>query len=202
MTLDHGQHGWTEDDLDTATSHDITPDGMEPLPLVDLGAPAAPSYLAAQDQGSDQPVPRITIHASCDRGEMARAVSIAAQDRRLSKAMISVELGGLEGAITRLAGQRSPDLLIIDTVASPTTLLRTLDRLADVVEPTTKVVVIGAANDIMLYRDLMARGVSEYLVGPVDPLVLAKTVCKLYVDPEKPFAGRVVSVIEIGRAHV
>ena len=34
-------------------------------------------------------------------------------------------------------------------------------------DPGTKVIVIGAANDIALYRELMRRGVSEYLVPPL-----------------------------------
>ena len=58
-----------------------------------------------------------------------------------------------------------------------------------------KVVIVGAVNDIALFRELMARGVSEYIVPPIQPLDLIRTVCGLYVNPDKPFAGRVISVI-------
>jgi pilus assembly protein CpaE len=74
-------------------------------------------------------------------------------------------------------------------------LLQKLDRLAEVCEEGTKVVVIGVANDIALFRELMRRGVSEYMVAPVTPLQLTQTIASLYVDPSKPFAGRMVAVI-------
>ena len=49
-------------------------------------------------------------------------------------------------------------------------LLEQLGALAEVCDPGTKVIVIGAANDIALYRELIRRGVSEYLVPPLNPL--------------------------------
>ena len=44
-----------------------------------------------------------------------------------------------------------------------------------------------AANDIALYRELMRRGVSEYLVGPIQPLQIIQAIAGLYVNPDKPF---------------
>ncbi len=41
--------------------------------------------------------------------------------------------------------------------------------LAEYCDENIKVVVLGHTNDIRLYRELMRRGVSEYLVWPVDP---------------------------------
>lgn len=205
--------GWSDEDLDDALSLDVydphsaraetfddgfsteyveSPDLVEINPL--RPQPTA-SALTSVSDAADQPVPRITIHASCDRSEVARAVSAAARDRRLAKATVTVELGGLPAAITRLSNQRSPDLLIIDCIAQPQNLLSQLDRLAEVVDAGSKVVVIGAANDIMLYRQLMARGVSEYLVGPLEPVEIARAIGRLYLDPDKPFAGKLVSVI-------
>ena len=45
-----------------------------------------------------------------------------------------------------------------------------LEELAGVCDPDTKVVIIGATNDIGLYRELMKRGVSEYIVPPMTPI--------------------------------
>jgi pilus assembly protein CpaE len=196
MSQSHTSAGWTEEDLDAALTLDT--EDQEPFDLgqsVDFPAPAARVQVDVGSGASDQPVPRIAIHASCDRSEVARSVAAAARDRRLAKATVTVELGGVDAALTRLASTRSPDLLILDCVAPPQALLRSLDRLAEVVDEGTKVVVIGAANDITLYRELMARGVSEYLVGPIDPLDLARTIGRLYVDPDKPFSGNLISVI-------
>jgi pilus assembly protein CpaE len=113
----------------------------------------------------------------------------------MARAEISVEHGGIESAITRFASQASPNLLILDSVQSGPQMLASLDRLAAYIEQGTKVVIIGAINDIGLFRELMARGVSEYIVPPMQALDLIRTICGLYVSPDKPFAGRVISVI-------
>jgi len=153
------------------------------------------AFESAGRVGGDQPVPRITITAFCQRAETAKAVRTAAEDRRLTKAIVAVEDGGLDAALAALATQPSPNLIIIDTLAPAGALLRGLDRLAELVDEGSKVVIIGAANDIALYRELVRRGVSEYLVGPVQPLQLIQSIGALYVNPEKPFVGRIGAVL-------
>lgn len=193
-------------------------EGVDSLPPFDTGAPPAPANeaklaLSSEAQFSlapqpaadiaprgdvritEQPVPRVTIHASCDRPEIADILSGISADRRLARAEISVEAGGIDSAIARFAAQASPNLLILDTMMQGQQMLHTLDRLAQVIEEGTKVVIIGAVNDIALFRELMSRGVSEYIVPPLQPLDLIRTICSLYVNPDKPFAGRVISVI-------
>lgn len=169
-------------------------DGDDPY---GLSAPAPmPAVTTAEDsRTTEQPVPRITIHACCDRHEVADMISGIGADRRLARAEISVEQGGIEAAISRFASQASPNLLIIDTMLQGPMMLAALDRLAQVIEEGTKVVIVGAVNDIALFRELMSRGVSEYIVPPLQALDMIRTVCGLYVNPEKPFAGRVVAVI-------
>jgi pilus assembly protein CpaE len=104
-------------------------------------------------------------------------------------------MGGIDAAIANLAANPSPNLIIVDTVASAATLLRGLDQLAESVDEGSKVVIVGAANDIALYRELMRRGVSEYMVGPIQPLQLIQAISTLYVNPEKPFVGRIAAVL-------
>ena len=55
--------------------------------------------------------------------------------------------------------------------------------------------VIGHANDVMLYRDLLKRGVSEYLVEPIDPLQLMEAISNLYNNPETEPVGHVYAFI-------
>lgn len=171
------------------------PFGLSPTAPLAHAAPHTPIMPREETRTTEQPVPRITIHAACDRHEIADIISGISADRRLARAEITVETGGLEAAITRFAAQASPNLLIIDSLMQGQQMLHTLDRLAQVIEEGTKVVIIGAVNDIALFRELMARGVSEYIVPPMQPLDLIRTVCSLYVNPDKPFAGRVISVI-------
>ncbi|MDX2236730.1 MAG: AAA family ATPase [Hyphomonadaceae bacterium] len=176
---------------------DLAVPEIEPETLDDVAPPPqddAP-FAASFDDQLIQPVPRITIHASCDRPEIARLIEEAAADRRLQRAEITVEEGGVEAALVRFASQPSPNLLIIDTTTPGSAMLRNLDRLAEVVEEGTKVVIIGAVNDIALFRELMRRGVSEYIVPPLQPLQLIKTISSLYASPDKPFAGRLIAVI-------
>jgi pilus assembly protein CpaE len=159
-------------------------------------AHATPNYAREDDTRiTEQPVPRITIHAACDRHEIADLVSGITADRRMARAEISVESGGIDAAVTRFASQASPNLLILDTLMQGPAMLHALDRLAQVIEEGTKVVIVGAVNDIALFRELMSRGVSEYIVPPMQPIDLIRTVCGLYVNPDKPFAGRIISVI-------
>jgi pilus assembly protein CpaE len=160
--------------------------------------PAMPPMAEFAREGAaitEQPAPRITIHASCDRIDIERLVTGAAGDRRLARAEISVDSGGIDAAVVRFASQASPNLLILDTLLHGPALLASLDRLAEVIEQGTKVVIVGAVNDIGLFRELMARGISEYIVPPISALDLIRAVCGLYVNPEKPFAGRVIAVV-------
>lgn len=157
---------------------------------------ATPQALPREDvRVTEQPVPRITIHAACDRPEVSDMIAGISADRRMARAEITVESGGVDAAIARFAAQASPNLLILDTQLQGPAMLHALDRLAQVIEAGTKVVILGAVNDIALFRELMSRGVSEYIVPPLQPIDLIRTICGLYVNPEKPFAGRVIAVI-------
>ncbi len=196
------------DPLDDAPipAFEIEADASLAIPQDDAFLTLAPENLAVandaddvvnleQSRSTEQPVPRITIHACCDRPEIARMLEHVAADRRLARAEVTVEPGGIDAALARFSAQASPNLLILDTLTQGPVMLRDLDRLAQFMEEGSKVVIIGAINDIALFRELMARGVSEYIVPPIQPIDLIRSICGLYVNPEKPFAGRVISVI-------
>ncbi len=50
-------------------------------------------------------------------------------------------------------------------------------------------------NDIVLYRDLMARGVSEYLVAPFTVLDFIRAISKLYTSHGADPVGKVVAFV-------
>lgn len=143
----------------------------------------------------ERPVPRISISAFCEFPDTGAALQRAAADRRLAKAHVDVQLGGPQAAIDHFHGQVTPNLLIIETKLQGKAAIDDIDRLAEVCDPATKVVVIGRTNDVELYRELMRRGVSEYLVAPVNPLHLIETISGLYVDREAQPIGRVVTFV-------
>jgi pilus assembly protein CpaE len=143
----------------------------------------------------ERPVPRISIHAFCEFPDTGAALQRAAGDRRLSKAHLQVQLGGVDAAVSHYHGQITPNLLVVETKLHGEEALLELDRLAEVCDPATKVVVVGRSNDVELYRELMRRGASEYLVAPLSPLQLIEVVSGLYLDPGAAPIGRVVAVI-------
>jgi pilus assembly protein CpaE len=81
--------------------------------------------------------------------------------------------GGIARAIEYLSEQRSPHLLLVDISGVELPLSR-IQMLAEVCEPGTNVVAIGDHNDVALYRDLQAAGISDYLVKPLTRELLTR----------------------------
>src|ERR1700682_3219596 len=125
-------------------------------------------------------VPRISIQAFCESPEVTAAIETAAGDRRMSRAHVKVHTGGIAAAAEFYQGAATPNLIIVESKLPRDRLDAELDRLAEVCDAGTKVVVIGHVNDVELYRDLVRRGVSEYLVVPVDLLRVIKAIGDLY----------------------
>ncbi len=140
----------------------------------------------------ERPVPRISIEAFCEFPDTTAALQRAAADRRLSKAHLGIRPGGTAEAVDFFSKNPTPNLLIVETRGQGAAVLAELEQLANVCDESTKVVVVGRSNDVQLYRELIRRGVSEYLVGPVSPLQFIETISGLYVSPTSAPIGRVV----------
>ncbi|MFG1420702.1 AAA family ATPase [Roseixanthobacter liquoris] len=135
------------------------------------------------------------IHAFCESAAITRAVEQAAQDRVMGHARVAFQQGGLAGAIALYGGQTAPDLILIESRAPAAAILRDLDALSDVCDVGTRVVVIGHENDIFLYRELMRRGVSEYLLAPCDPLSLIHAISSIYRGTASKKLGKTIAFI-------
>ncbi len=142
-----------------------------------------------------RPIPRISIQAFCDDQHTAEVLQYAAEDRRLSKAHVSVHMGGIAAAIAHYVDSPTPNLIIVDSSLRGQQLISELDALAESCDPGTKVVVIGRHNDVLLYRELLKRGVSEYLVTPIEPLQLMESISNLYNNPDTDPVGHVFAFI-------
>jgi pilus assembly protein CpaE len=112
-----------------------------------------------------RPIPRVSIQAFCEDQLTAAHIQKASEDRRLAKAHVSVQMGGVQAAVASYRNASTPNLIIIESLHERNAMIADLDRLAEVCDPGTKVVVVGHINDVMLYRELTRRGVSEYVVG-------------------------------------
>lgn len=140
-------------------------------------------------------VPRINIQAFCDTPQTAEVVQLAAADRRMQRAHTSVHLGGIVGAFHAFQSQATPNLLIVESRGARETILSELASLAEVCQPDTKVVVIGQVNDVLFYRELMRRGVSEYVVAPVQQMQLIEAIASLYQNPKAAPIGRALAFV-------
>jgi pilus assembly protein CpaE len=148
------------------------------------------SYGAAPHE---RPVPRISIDAFCEFPDTQSALERAAADRRLSKAHFNVQPGGVQNAVSYFSSHPTPNLLIVETRLQGDDVISELEQLASVCDESTKVIVVGRVNDVHLYRELTRRGVSEYLVAPLDPLHFIETISGLYAGPKAAPIGRVTA---------
>lgn len=144
--------------------------------------------------GGDRPIPRIAVHAFCTRTPMLGLMRTIQKDRRMRNVTMDVFEGGAAVAIDHYVNETTPNLLILESSAEPRQLLGELDQLAQHCDESIRVVVVGYTNDIRLYRELMRRGVSEYLVAPIDPVHMIRAISNLFTDPDAPFTGKTLAV--------
>ena len=140
------------------------------------------------------PVPRITVQAFCETPEIAGVMNEAMADRRMNRAHVKVHMGGAPAAVEAYRVAPTPNLIVIETAGDRDTLVAHLDRLAEYCDSGTKVMVIGRLNDIVLYRELIGRGVSDYLVAPFSVIDLVRAVSHLYSHGATTPVGRVIAV--------
>lgn len=182
------------DDLDDLDFDDPADHGTEEPEAVSATSEETSAHL--EEEGLDPtalnltPVPRINIHAFCTTDRTTGLIEASARDRRLAKAHLTIHAGDARRAADIYAGEGSPNLLLIEATGSPEEFLAGLDELAGYCDPSTRVICIGALNDIRLYRELMNRGISEYLVSPQSPLQIIAAIGELYADPSAPAVGK------------
>ncbi len=77
----------------------------------------------------------------------------------------------------------------------PGEVLASLDSLAEVCDPSAKVVVIGHYNDVALYRDLIRSGISEYIVAPVSMADIISIATSIFVNPDAEPLGKTIAFV-------
>ncbi|MYZ48671.1 AAA family ATPase [Propylenella binzhouense] len=157
---------------------------------VDLGRPEGQARMA-----DARPVPRITIQAFCDTPEVAGAIEMAANDRRMGRAHVKVHTGGISAAVEFYRGAPTPNLVVIESRMPPERLIAELDTLAEVCDAGTRVMIIGHSNDVTLYRELLKRGISEYLVAPVDVMTVISSISNIYRESSAEKLGQAYAFV-------
>jgi pilus assembly protein CpaE len=155
---------------------------------------SAPADLAGRDERI-APAPRVSVQAFCETVETAAAIQAAGEDRRLAKAHLRIQMGGLIAAIEAYQNSPTPNVIILESENRDEDILGGLDQLAPICDAATRVIIIGRMNDVALYRELVRRGVSDYLIAPVGALQVVRSVCGLFSAPDAKPVGRIIAVV-------
>ncbi len=136
----------------------------------------------------------LTVHSFHETEATAALICQAFSDRRLAGAAVKAHGGGFAAAERLYGNEGSPHLVIIEANETDD-LLAHVEALALLCEEHTHLVLIGTHNDVALYRDLLRRGISDYLVQPMDVLALVETVLSVFADPGAVPDGKVVAFL-------
>jgi len=112
-----------------------------------------PMPVASADSAADEhiaPAPRVSIQAFCETVETAAAVQAAGEDRRLGKAHVKIQMGGVAAAVVAYRSSPTPNVILIESENHSDEILHGLDQLAEVCDAGTRVVVVGRVNDVTL----------------------------------------------------
>ena len=140
-------------------------------------------------------IPRITIQAFCEHSQTAQLVEAAIHDRRMSKVALTTHNGGIEGAIETYKSNPTPNLILIETTLQPDQIPAALGRLAEVCDASTRLIVLGHVNDVVLYRELIRSGVSEYIVLPATAQAIVSAITELFAAEGAAPIGRTIGFI-------
>ncbi len=113
----------------------------------------------------------------------------------------SVAHGSIDSAIEELPQRGWPRFLIVDISGISDPLSR-INRLAEVCNLETEVIVVGEHNDIALYRDLKAAGVAEYFYKPLVGSLVSRVLGRLASgrasgSPQAARSGRLVFILGV-----
>ena len=126
------------------------------------------------------PIEKTTKRLPAGRAPLLAFVSDSATEKALRDCLTQLSLahgmivrGGIAKAIETLGAERSPNILIVD-ISGVDLPVSQVDDLAEVCEPGVTVIAIGDRNEIGLYRDLLHAGVTDYIVKPLTPQLIAR----------------------------
>ncbi|EKF19472.1 AAA family ATPase [Nitratireductor pacificus] len=142
-----------------------------------------------------RPVPRISIQAFCETEAVSSPIERAGEDRRMAKAHLKVHMGGVATAVEFYQTAATPNLIIVESASEPKEMIASLQQLAQVCDPSTKVVIVGHYNDVWLYRELMRAGISEYVVAPISMADIVSVIANIFVDPDAEPVGRSIAFL-------
>lgn len=95
----------------------------------------------------------------------------------LSLRNFEVRQGDVRTAEKDLKTKRSPAVLFVD-VSKTAMIADAMQQLSQVCEPQLRVIAIGRENDVGLYRELLAMGVTDYVFKPLTTELIEKVLAR------------------------
>ncbi|HEY9164500.1 MAG TPA: AAA family ATPase [Magnetovibrio sp.] len=136
---------------------------------------------------------RINIGAYVLTDAVREAVNALSSDRMFLRSTVSVFDGGMSGALEYLSTRSTPELLIVETKAHGDALFEELNSLADNCQPGTRVIIVGAENDINLFKTLIEQGISQYFVETVTTEELKTAIFDAFADKSAQAKSRTIA---------
>ena len=136
---------------------------------------------------------RINIGAYVLTDAVRDAVNSLSDDRLFLRSTVSVSEGGISGALEYLSSRSTPELLIVESKAQGEALFEELNSLADLCQPGTRVIIIGAENDINLFKTLIEQGISQYFVDTVTADELKASIVDAFADKSAMAKSRTIA---------
>lgn len=137
---------------------------------------------------------RINIGAFVLTDAVRDAVNSLSEDRLFLRSTVTVNEGGMASAMDYLSSRSTPELLIIETKSEDEALFNELNALAEVCQPGTRVIVVGAENDINLFKTLIEQGISQYFVDTVSSDELKAAIVDAFADKSAQAKCRTIAV--------
>jgi pilus assembly protein CpaE len=106
-----------------------------------------------------------------------------------------VQRGNLRSAVQALSVSSSPNVLFVD-LSESSDPINDINALAEVCEPGTAVIAAGQVNDVRLYRDLVASGIQDYLLKPLNPDAVRDAFTQAQALLTTPKAGDAAAVVQ------
>ncbi len=101
------------------------------------------------------------------------AASVRGWAERQGFPMDTVRTGGADFFAKLLETDAPPKLALVDLDAQEQPV-QVAARLVSLCGPATRLIALGSANDVRLYRSMLAAGLSDYLVKPLTPEILTQ----------------------------
>lgn len=91
----------------------------------------------------------------------------------------AVNKGDIKSACEAFEDDRTPEFLLVEVAGKQAQkAFDELDKLANLCEPDTKVIISGDIDELSFYKELIGMGVYEYLLNPIKPEQLERTFSK------------------------